>query len=108
MAAGLPESAVLAGTLDLLGLVALISDCRLVVCGDTGVGHVATATATPSVLLFGPTPPSTWGPRDGSRHLALWAGDVGDPHAAEPHAGLLSLTESQVLGAARSMLGRCA
>jgi ADP-heptose:LPS heptosyltransferase len=106
--AGLPESAVLAGTLDLLGLVALISDCRLLICGDTGVGHVATATATPSVLLFGPTPPSSWGPRDGSRHLALWSGDIGNPHADEPNAGLLSLTTSQVLEASRSMLGRCA
>ncbi len=107
-AAVLPESAVLAGELDLLALVALISDCRLLVCGDTGVGHVATATGTPSVLLFGPTAPSTWGPRDASRHLALWAGELGDPHAAHPDAGLLSLSTSHVLDAARSMLGRCA
>jgi ADP-heptose:LPS heptosyltransferase len=107
-AAGLAESAVLAGTLDLLALVALISDCELLICGDTGVGHVATATATPSVLLFGPTPPSRWGPRDSGRHLALWAGDVGDPHGDRPHAGLLLLTASDVLDATRSMLGRCA
>lgn len=106
--ARLPESAVLAGKLDLLALIALIGDSRLLVCGDTGVGHVATATRTPSVLLFGPTPPSRWGPRDSGRHLALWAGDVGDPHADRPDAGLLSLTTSQVLGATRSMLGRCA
>jgi ADP-heptose:LPS heptosyltransferase len=106
--AGLPESAVLAGQLDLLALVALISDCRLLICGDTGVGHVATATGTPSVLLFGPTPPDRWGPRDTSRHLALWAGELGDPHADRPHAGLLSLTTSDVLDASRSMLGRCA
>jgi ADP-heptose:LPS heptosyltransferase len=107
-AAGLAESAVLAGTLDLLALVALISDCRLLVSGDTGVGHVATATMTPSVLLFGPTSPSTWGPRDSGRHLALWAGDLGDPHGAEPHDGLLKLAVSDVLDASRSMLGRCA
>lgn len=107
-AAGLPESAVLAGQLGLLALVALISDCRLLVCGDTGVGHVATATGTPSVLLFGPTSPSTWGPRDASRHVALWAGELGDPHAEHPESGLLSLTTSHVLDATRSMLGRCA
>jgi ADP-heptose:LPS heptosyltransferase len=106
--AGLPESAVLAGRLDLLELVALIADCRLVVCGDTGVGHVATATRTPSVLLFGPTPPSRWGPRDGDRHVALWAGGTGDPHGEQPDAGLLALATSDVLGASRSMLRRCA
>ncbi len=61
--AGLRSTSVLAGELDLLGMVALISDARLLVCGDTGVGHIATATGTPSVLLFGPTPPAQWGPR---------------------------------------------
>jgi ADP-heptose:LPS heptosyltransferase len=106
--AGLPDKAVLAGSLDLLALVALIHDCRLVVCGDTGVGHVATATGTPSVLLFGPTPPSRWGPRGGEHNLVLWAGDVGDPHADRPHAGLLSLTTSRVLQASRAILQECA
>jgi ADP-heptose:LPS heptosyltransferase len=106
--AGLPESAVLAGTLDLAGLVALISDCRLLICGDTGVAHVATATGSLSVLLFGPTPPDHWGPRDSTRHLALWTGATGDPHGREPHDGLLELTPSDVLMASRSMLGRCA
>lgn len=102
--AGLPETAVLAGRLDLLDLVALISDCRLLVCGDTGVGHVATSTGTPSVLLFGPTPPARWGPRGAGPHLSLWAGDVGDPHADLPHPGLLSLSTARVLDATHQML----
>jgi ADP-heptose:LPS heptosyltransferase len=102
--AGLPQTCVLAGELDLLGLVALIGDCRLLISGDTGVAHVATATSTPSVLLFGPTAPQRWGPRRSRRHLALWAGAVGDPHASSPDAGLLALDAEQVLEAARSML----
>ena len=106
-AAGLPESAVLAGSLDLLGLVALVADCRLVVCGDTGVAHVATATNTPSVLLFGPTPPSRWGPRFG-RHLVLWAGHRGDPHGDRPDSGLLLLSTAHVLSASRAVLRDCA
>lgn len=97
--AGLPECAVLAGALGLLGLIALISDCRLLICGDTGVGHIATATAAPSVLLFGPTPPSRWGPRGPGPHVVLWAGRPGDPHGAEPDPGLLELTVSDVLDA---------
>jgi ADP-heptose:LPS heptosyltransferase len=102
--AGLPESAVLAGSLGLLGLVALISDCRLLICGDTGVGHIATATGTPSVLLFGPTPPKLWGPRGPGAHVALWAGDRGDPHADEPHRGLLLITPRRVLEAVEDVL----
>lgn len=107
-AAGLPDSAVLAGALDLMALFALISDCRLLVCGDTGVGHIATATATPSILLFGPTPPHWWGPRGCGRHVALWSGDRGDPHADAPDRGLLLITVGQVLDASRAILGECA
>lgn len=102
--AGLPQSAVLAGQLDVLGLVALISDSRLLICGDTGVGHVATATGTPSVLVFGPTPPARWGPRGAGPHLSLWAGDVGDPHADRPHPGLLLISASRVLAASGQLL----
>lgn len=106
--AGLDESCVLAGQLDILGMVALISDCRLLVCGDTGVGHIATATGTPSVLVFGPTPPSRWGPRGAGRHITVWAGDCGDPHGDRPHSGLLLITPSRVLEATRQILAECA
>ncbi|WNG90123.1 glycosyltransferase family 9 protein [Mycobacterium sp. ITM-2016-00317] len=106
-AAGLPESAIWPVTSDLLALVALIADCRLLICGDTGVGHIATATGTPSVLLFGPTPPQHWGPRGHGCHVTLWAGDRGDPHADTPDAGLLLLTAPRVLSAARDVLAQC-
>jgi ADP-heptose:LPS heptosyltransferase len=106
--AGLPRSCVLAGTLDLLALVALISDCRVLICGDTGVGHVATATGAPSVLLFGPTPPNRWGPRGSGPHIAMWAGDKGDPHGDRPHSGLLLITVSRVLEATQNLLKECA
>lgn len=102
--AGLGTSAVLAGH-DLGTLAALVADAALVVCGDTGVGHLATAFGTPSVLLFGPTPPSRWGPpATRPQHVVLWAGTVGDPHAPTPDAGLLRLTVSAVLDAARRLL----
>jgi ADP-heptose:LPS heptosyltransferase len=55
---------------------------------------------TPSVVLFGPTPPAEWGP-PASRpwHRALWAGRRGDPHAAEPDPGLLELGPDAVQAA---------
>jgi ADP-heptose:LPS heptosyltransferase len=101
---GLPQTCVLAGTLDISALVALVADCRMLICGDTGVGHIATATGTPSVLLFGPTPPNRWGPRGKGPHTALWAGDKGDPHGDRPHSGLLLITVARVLEATESLL----
>ena len=94
--------------LDVLGMVGLITDCRLLICGDTGVGHIATATGTPSVLLFGPTPPSRWGPRGRGRHITVWAGDRGDPHGDRPHPGLLLITPSRVLEASKAIFSEAA
>jgi ADP-heptose:LPS heptosyltransferase len=106
--ARLPETAVMAGILDLPALTALISDSRLVVCGDTGVAHLAAACGTASVVLFGPTAPSRWGPRGPAPHLALWAGGVGDPHGDVPDANLLRIDVSRVLQAGRQLLSEAA
>lgn len=102
--AGLPESASQAGQLSVPAMIALISDSRVLICGDTGVGHIATATGTASVLLFGPTPPHRWGPRGGGPHLALWAGTEGNPHADQPDPGLLRITVPEVLEAIETVL----
>lgn len=103
--AGLPARSVLAGSLSVTELVAVINDARLLICGDTGVAHIATATTTPSVLLFGPTPPAHWGPRSGGPHQVLWRGRTGDPHATRPDAGLLDITTAEVLTATEAALG---
>ena len=96
--AGLAESAVYAGRTDLTGLVALVQTAGRVVCGDTGVAHLATALRTPSVVLFGPVAPSEWGPPpDRTWHRALWAGKRGDPHADSPDPGLLEIRVPDVL-----------
>jgi ADP-heptose:LPS heptosyltransferase len=96
-AAGLPDEAVLAGRTDLLELTAAVAAAARVACGDTGIAHLATALGTPSVVLFGPTPPAEWGPPRNGRHVALWAGRRGDPHADEPDPGLLEIRVSDVL-----------
>ncbi|MBX9247088.1 glycosyltransferase family 9 protein, partial [Actinotalea ferrariae] len=97
-----------AGTLDLPQLAEVVARARLVVCGDTGVAHVATAFGTPSVLLFGPTPPRWWGPAiDRDRHTVLWRGDDayrGDPHAADVDPALAAITPDEVLAAAATHL----
>lgn len=100
----------LAGVLDLDGLAAVVAHAGLVVCGDTGVAHLATAHRVRSVLLFGPTPPAGWGPCvDPDRHRVLWHGPQlaagspggyhGDPHAAAVDPALDRITVAEVLGA---------
>jgi ADP-heptose:LPS heptosyltransferase len=76
-AAGLAPHAVLAGRTDIASLAALVAHAALVVCGDTGVAHLATAYRTRSVVLFGPVPPHEWGPPPSGRHTALWRGPRG-------------------------------
>jgi ADP-heptose:LPS heptosyltransferase len=105
-AAGLPADRVLAGRTDLLELAALVASARLLVSVDTGVAHLATAYGTPSVVLFGPTPPALWGPpADRPQHRALWAGRSGDNFAPSPDPGLLQLTPQDVLAAVGQALG---
>jgi ADP-heptose:LPS heptosyltransferase len=105
--AGLPPGAVLAGATDARELAALIADAALVVCGDTGVGHLATAFGSPSVLLFGPTPPACWGPRTGGPHRGLWHPEqlLGDRFSDAPDPALLAITPAEVLAAAHALLG---
>jgi ADP-heptose:LPS heptosyltransferase len=95
--AGLADSAVLAGRTSLVRLAEVVAAAGRVVCGDTGVAHLATAVGTPSVVLFGPVPPEYWGPPPDPKHRALWAGLTGDPHAEAVHAGLLAIDVGDVL-----------
>jgi ADP-heptose:LPS heptosyltransferase len=104
--AGLPLSAVLAGRTDVLGLAGLVGAARLVVCGDTGVAHLATSFGTPSVVLFGPVPPAEWGPPPGrARHVALWPGDAVHTAAGVVDPVLLAIDTGDVLHAAARLLG---
>jgi ADP-heptose:LPS heptosyltransferase len=106
-AAGLPDAAVLAGRTDLLELTRVVAAAGRLVCGDTGIAHLATALGTPSVVLFGPTPPSLWGPPGAEpRHRALWTGRRGDPHADRPAPGLLDIGPAEVIAALDALPAR--
>lgn len=52
----------LAGQLSLGQLSRLIGEAALFVGPDTGITHLAAATGTPTVALFGPTDPERWAP----------------------------------------------
>jgi ADP-heptose:LPS heptosyltransferase len=92
---------------DVIELAAVVAAADRVVCGDTGVAHLATALGTPSVVLFGPTPPSRWGPPpDRPIHRVLWRGTVGDPHGDRPDPGLLGIGVDAVLAALSDLPSR--
>lgn len=106
VAAGLPSHSMLAGRTSLPELAALVAAARLVVSGDTGVAHLASAYRTPSVVLFGPIPPSRWGPPPDGPHVVLWHGrGPSDPHADTIDPGLAAITVEEVLSAVAQFLG---
>ena len=61
----------LAGTLSLAETAELIRRADLYIGPDTAVTHIAAATGTPTVALFGPSNPVKWGPWP-----STWSGDT--------------------------------
>ncbi|MGY1698633.1 glycosyltransferase family 9 protein [Geodermatophilus sp. SYSU D00766] len=103
--AGLPDDAVLAGTTSTLELAATVAAARVVVSGDTGVAHLATAYRRPSVVLFGPVSPALWGPPPRPQHVVLWHGDgTGDPWGTELDPALARITVDEVTAALAGLL----
>lgn len=75
---------VLVARLDLPQLAALVADARLVVSGDSGVAHLASAYAVPSVTVFGPESPLRWGPPPHARHRTVRGRGAAPVAAAVP------------------------
>jgi ADP-heptose:LPS heptosyltransferase len=101
------------GRLGLPALAELVAAAPLLVSTDTGVAHLATAYGTPSVTLFGPTPPALWGPAiDQDRHAVVWHGQPGDPrrdaNAGRIDPALADVPVDEVLTACESVLARFA
>ncbi len=65
------QAADLCGRTTLGGLAALIRQCRLLICNDTGVSHVAAAVAAPSVVIASGSDVRRWAPGDPGLHAVL-------------------------------------
>ena len=77
-------------------LADLLAGCRGYLGHDTGVSHLAAACGIPCLLLFGPTSPEIWAPRNpGTRVLRA------------PGGHLDQLAVAAVIGAAREMFLEC-
>jgi ADP-heptose:LPS heptosyltransferase len=110
--AGLGEEAVLAGRTSTLELAALVAAARVVVSGDTGTAHLASAYRRPSVVLFGPVSPALWGPPPRPHHVVVWHGEVhggaGDPRGTELDPALARTTVEEVTAAVDEALSAAA
>lgn len=98
-----------AGRTPLAELAALVAGSRLVVSGDTGIAHLATAYGIPSVTLFGPVSPALWGPAiDQDIHRCIWHGAgatvPGDPHGESIDPRLDAITVPEVLSAVDDLM----
>ncbi len=67
----------LSGKTELLTLAALIAQARLLVTVDSAPVHLAAALRTPQIILFGPTNPYHWRPRESP--AIILQGDSGAP-----------------------------
>jgi ADP-heptose:LPS heptosyltransferase len=107
--AGIDDGDILAGTLDLEQLAALIAGARCVVSADTGPAHLASAYGTPSVVLFGPAAPELWGPPPGP-HLALTHPELrrGETFSDVTDPALEAVTPIEVLDAVQKVLAMSA
>ncbi len=104
-----PECRNLAGQTDLAQLTEVYRRCAVVITNDSGPMHLAAATGTPVVAIFGPTDPALTGPY-GKQHRALRAGIACSPCLSPrcrhtPRMECMKLvTVDQVLAAVRPLL----
>jgi predicted lipopolysaccharide heptosyltransferase III len=96
----------LSGKTNLLTLAALIAQAQLLVTVDSAPVHLAAATHTPQVILFGPTNPFHWRPRESP--AAILQGKSDAPLAefvpVRPRLAMSEISTGTVIGAMDSLL----
>ncbi|QNI34792.1 glycosyltransferase family 9 protein [Alloacidobacterium dinghuense] len=86
-------------------LIALTRRASLVIAGDTGPLHLASALGKPVVGIFGPTDPARNGPFGGKFRILRHPESKRDhTRRAEPEAGLLTISAAEVSSAAMELL----
>jgi heptosyltransferase-1 len=86
-------------------LIALTRRAALFIGGDTGPMHLANVLGIPVLALFGPTNPARNGPfYQPYTVLRHEQSETSYSHHDGEHAGLMSITASEVVAAARKLL----
>jgi heptosyltransferase I len=86
-------------------LIAITRRASLLIAGDTGPLHLASALGIPTVGIFGPTDPARNGPFGGSFRVLRHPESKRDhTRRSEPEAGLLTITSTAVIEAAMELL----
>jgi predicted lipopolysaccharide heptosyltransferase III len=98
----------LAGKTDLLTLAALMAQAQLLVTVDSAPVHLAAAMHTAQVILFGPTNPFHWRPREGA--AVILQGKSGAPITefapVRPRFPMSDISTEAVISAMDSLLPR--
>jgi heptosyltransferase-2 len=92
--------------IDLLSLAALISKCNLFLCNDSGPMHLAAATKTPMVAIFGPGEYFRWQPLHSSSAIVrkkLPCSPCSQNYCTNPTC-ILQIRNQDVLQAAEKLL----
>lgn len=96
----------LSGQTDLLTLAALIARARLLITVDSAPMHLAGGTQTPQIILFGPTNPFHWRPRESS--ALILQGDSASPMTEfvpkQPRIPMNQISTEAVINAMESLL----
>src|SRR5882757_3603369 len=96
--------------LPLRQFLAVLSECRLLLCNDTGPMHLATAVGVPVVAVFGPTMPAWFGPRDERSRIVLhegvWCRPCADRCLFEQPYCLRSISVKRVLSVAQAAVAK--
>jgi predicted lipopolysaccharide heptosyltransferase III len=96
----------LSGKTDLLALAALVARARLLITVDSAPLHLASAFRTPQVILFGPTNPFHWRPRESP--AVILQGDSSAPVTdfvpKQPRQAMNQISTQAVIDAMETLL----
>jgi heptosyltransferase III len=92
-----------AGRSDLLTLAALIARAELLVTVDSAPTHLASATKTPQVVLFGPTNPFHWRPRTSPAVVLFGESSFNNLQSRAPKHAMNQISTERVIDGMRSL-----
>jgi heptosyltransferase-2 len=98
----------LAGRLTLRQTIIILAKCRLVICNDSGLMHIASSLRVPLLAIFGPTEARKTSPLNEPYRLLYQGADCAPCRHREcptDHRCMTAITSAEVLAAAEALWG---